>query len=56
LRLVVKEYTLWLGPCAIESEDLMIHTAEIVKNAGATIIRGGAFKPRSSPYAFQGTW
>ncbi|MDR1401043.1 MAG: 3-deoxy-7-phosphoheptulonate synthase [Endomicrobium sp.] len=42
------------GPCAIESEDLMIRTAEIVKDAGATIIRGGAFKPRSSPYAFQG--
>ncbi|MDR1511842.1 MAG: 3-deoxy-7-phosphoheptulonate synthase [Endomicrobium sp.] len=42
------------GPCAIESEDLMIRTAKMVKDAGATVIRGGAFKPRSSPYAFQG--
>ncbi|MDR0401896.1 MAG: 3-deoxy-7-phosphoheptulonate synthase [Endomicrobium sp.] len=42
------------GPCAIESKELMVKTAEIVKNSGATIIRGGAFKPRSSPYAFQG--
>ncbi|MDR1940903.1 MAG: 3-deoxy-7-phosphoheptulonate synthase [Endomicrobium sp.] len=42
------------GPCAIESRDLMFNTAKIVKDAGATILRGGAFKPRSSPYAFQG--
>ncbi|MDR3196057.1 MAG: 3-deoxy-7-phosphoheptulonate synthase [Endomicrobium sp.] len=42
------------GPCAIESKELMLDTAKIVKDAGATIIRGGAYKPRSSPYAFQG--
>lgn len=42
------------GPCAIESEEMMIQTAVAVKKAGATFLRGGAFKPRTSPYAFQG--
>lgn len=42
------------GPCAIESEDTFIETAFKVKEAGAKIIRGGAYKPRSSPYSFQG--
>lgn len=42
------------GPCAVESEDQMIRTAVAVKEAGATMLRGGAFKPRTSPYAFQG--
>ena len=42
------------GPCSIESEASIMEIAEIVKNAGATILRGGAFKPRSSPYSFQG--
>ncbi|GHT33794.1 3-deoxy-7-phosphoheptulonate synthase [Endomicrobiia bacterium] len=42
------------GPCAIESKELMFNTAKIVKDAGASILRGGAYKPRSSPYAFQG--
>jgi 3-deoxy-7-phosphoheptulonate synthase len=42
------------GPCAVETKDQMLVTAKIVKDAGATIIRGGAYKPRSSPYAFQG--
>lgn len=42
------------GPCAIESEDTFIETALKVKAAGAKIIRGGAYKPRSSPYSFQG--
>lgn len=46
--------TVMAGPCAIESEDQIHHTAEIVANAGATILRGGAFKPRTSPYDFQG--
>lgn len=41
------------GPCAIENEDNYIEAAIKVKNAGAKILRGGAFKPRSSPYAFQ---
>lgn len=42
------------GPCAIESEDSFLKTAIKVKEAGAKIIRGGAFKPRTSPYSFQG--
>lgn len=42
------------GPCAIESKAVLLETAKIVKAAGGTILRGGAFKPRSSPYSFQG--
>ncbi|HWJ03216.1 MAG TPA: 3-deoxy-7-phosphoheptulonate synthase, partial [Verrucomicrobiae bacterium] len=42
------------GPCAVESRDQIIETARAVKKAGATILRGGAFKPRTSPYSFQG--
>ena len=42
------------GPCAIESEDQALTIAEQVKKAGARIFRGGAFKPRTSPYSFQG--
>lgn len=42
------------GPCAIESEEQLLRTACEVKNSGADILRGGAFKPRSSPYSFQG--
>lgn len=42
------------GPCAVESEEQIIKTAISVKNAGAAILRGGAFKPRTSPYSFQG--
>ncbi len=42
------------GPCSIESEEQVCSIAESVKAAGATILRGGAFKPRTSPYAFQG--
>lgn len=42
------------GPCAIENEYQMITTAKSVKQAGATILRGGAYKPRTSPYSFQG--
>jgi len=42
------------GPCSVESEDQLLKTAEAVKEAGATILRGGAFKPRTSPYEFQG--
>ncbi len=42
------------GPCSVESEEQIITTAKAVKNAGATMLRGGAFKPRTSPYAFQG--
>jgi 3-deoxy-7-phosphoheptulonate synthase len=42
------------GPCSVESEEQIIETAKIVKHHGAHIIRGGAFKPRTSPYSFQG--
>ena len=42
------------GPCSIETEDQIIQVAQAVKDAGADILRGGAFKPRTSPYAFQG--
>ncbi|MFZ2446387.1 MAG: 3-deoxy-7-phosphoheptulonate synthase [Syntrophobacteraceae bacterium] len=46
--------TLMAGPCAVESELQALTIARIVKKAGAQIFRGGAFKPRTSPYAFQG--
>ena len=42
------------GPCAVESRDQVMRTAEAVHRAGATVLRGGAFKPRTSPYSFQG--
>ena len=42
------------GPCSVESEEQIIGVARSVKEAGATILRGGAYKPRTSPYAFQG--
>ena len=42
------------GPCSVESEDQIIQVAQAVKASGAHILRGGAFKPRTSPYAFQG--
>ena len=42
------------GPCAIESEERLIRIAGLVRDAGANILRGGAFKPRTSPYSFQG--
>ncbi len=48
------ELVLMAGPCAVESREQIIETAEIVKKSGAQILRGGAFKPRTSPYSFQG--
>jgi 3-deoxy-7-phosphoheptulonate synthase len=42
------------GPCAVESREQMLEIAQAVKEAGANVLRGGAFKPRTSPYAFQG--
>jgi 3-deoxy-7-phosphoheptulonate synthase len=42
------------GPCAVENRTIMMSIAEKVKDAGATFVRGGAFKPRTSPYSFQG--
>jgi 3-deoxy-7-phosphoheptulonate synthase len=46
--------TVMAGPCSVESRDQLFETAAAVKAAGATILRGGAFKPRTSPYSFQG--
>ena len=46
--------TLMAGPCSVETEDQIVEVAKAVKAAGATVLRGGAFKPRTSPYAFQG--
>lgn len=49
-----KEVVVMAGPCAVEGREQFLKVAEIVKNAGAKGVRGGAFKPRSSPYSFQG--
>ena len=48
------EFITMAGPCSVESESQLMATAEHVRRAGARVLRGGAFKPRSSPYAFQG--
>ena len=47
-------FALIAGPCSVESEDQIVGVARAVQQAGATILRGGAFKPRTSPYDFQG--
>ncbi len=49
-----REIVVMAGPCAVEKKDLLLEIAQEVKKAGAKILRGGAFKPRTSPYAFQG--
>ncbi|MDN5346995.1 MAG: 3-deoxy-7-phosphoheptulonate synthase [Clostridia bacterium] len=49
-----RNVVLMAGPCAVESEEQLLTTARSVKEAGAQILRGGAFKPRTSPYSFQG--
>ncbi len=49
-----KRFQVMAGPCSVESETQLLTTAEAVKKSGATILRGGAFKPRTSPYEFQG--
>jgi 3-deoxy-7-phosphoheptulonate synthase len=49
-----KKLVVIAGPCAVESKEQIIETALAVKKAGATALRGGAFKPRTSPYSFQG--
>jgi len=48
------EFIVIAGPCAIESEELLLESAYVAKKGGAKILRGGAFKPRTSPYSFQG--
>jgi 3-deoxy-7-phosphoheptulonate synthase len=54
LRIGGDEVIVMAGPCSAETEDQVETTAAAVKNAGAKVLRGGAFKPRSSPYSFQG--
>lgn len=49
-----KNFTLMAGPCSVESAEHVLKMAKVTKNAGATVLRGGAFKPRTSPYSFQG--
>jgi 3-deoxy-7-phosphoheptulonate synthase len=49
-----ERFILMAGPCSVENETQLMQTAEAVKAAGATILRGGAYKPRTSPYEFQG--
>ncbi|PWH20898.1 MAG: 3-deoxy-7-phosphoheptulonate synthase [Ardenticatenia bacterium] len=49
-----KQLTIIAGPCAVESREQILETAQLVKEAGAHMLRGGAFKPRTSPYSFQG--
>ncbi|MGN0854817.1 MAG: 3-deoxy-7-phosphoheptulonate synthase [Kiritimatiellia bacterium] len=48
------DFAVIAGPCSVESEEQIVTCAKAVKAAGATLLRGGAFKPRTSPYAFQG--
>ena len=54
VRVGGKELVITAGPCAVESLDQVLTVARAVKEAGARLLRGGAFKPRTSPYSFQG--
>ena len=49
-----EELAIMAGPCAVESEDQLLRTAEFVAEQGVRILRGGAYKPRTSPYGFRG--
>jgi 3-deoxy-7-phosphoheptulonate synthase len=49
-----ENFALIAGPCTVESREQTMETAQVVRDAGATLLRGGAYKPRTSPYAFQG--
>ena len=49
-----EHFAMIAGPCTVETRDQTLETADVVKAAGATMLRGGAYKPRTSPYAFQG--
>jgi len=53
-RIGGRELAIIAGPCSVENRDQLLRTAEAVKSAGAKFLRGGAYKPRTSPYAFQG--
>ncbi len=54
VRIGGHEVVIMAGPCAVESQDQLLTTAKAVQDLGGNILRGGAFKPRSSPYSFQG--
>ena len=54
VRIGGDEVIVMAGPCSAENEEQVMSTAAAVKRAGAKVLRGGAFKPRSSPYSFQG--
>ena len=49
-----KKVVIMAGPCSVEGKEMLFETAKLVKQAGASFLRGGAFKPRTSPYSFQG--
>lgn len=49
-----KKIHVMAGPCSVENREMILHLAQRVKEAGATFLRGGAYKPRTSPYSFQG--
>src|SRR6476660_7660720 len=48
------DFAMDAGPCRVESRDTLLQTARAARDAGAALLRGGAYKPRTSPYAFQG--
>jgi 3-deoxy-7-phosphoheptulonate synthase len=54
VRIGGQRIVIMAGPCSVESREMILETAHAVKEAGATVLRGGAYKPRSSPYSFQG--
>ncbi len=54
VRIGGRQLVVMAGPCAVESRECLMEVAQYVKEAGATVLRAGAFKPRTSPYAFQG--
>ena len=54
LKIGGKRLAIMAGPCSVESRQMLLSTAKAVKEAGANVLRGGAFKPRTSPYSFQG--
>ena len=54
LRIGASEVVVMAGPCSVESQEQLFTVAKLVADAGARVLRGGAFKPRSSPYSFQG--
>lgn len=49
-----KRFCVMAGPCSVESREQIVESAKVIRDAGAVVLRGGAFKPRTSPYAFQG--